>query len=328
MVAQQPAPRRGDRRAAARAGARRIADDVALARRLRRGRFDLALDLHGGPRSRVADVGERRAASGSATTSRDAAGCTRGSSHRAPDLRPRHSVVNQWDLLEAIPGWPGGTADPRARSGVEMAARCRPRDARMADRLARAGVAPDDELVVAARERGQPVPAMARSRSSRRPRRRWPRACRGGGWCFSSGPSDREAASRIAADRARPGLGRGRPHRRSRRIRPAGAQSADRPEPAVRRRRHRAAAHRGAPRATPVVGIYGLTLAARSAPWRPRAVPTLSVETAVEVCRAARAISGSARHGDFRCLTQLAPARRDRGGGTVLNVCLKAEAAR
>ena len=32
-------------------GARRIADDLALARRLRRERFDLALDLHGGPRS-------------------------------------------------------------------------------------------------------------------------------------------------------------------------------------------------------------------------------------------------------------------------------------
>ena len=32
-------------------GARRIADDLALARRLRRERFDLVLDLHGGPRS-------------------------------------------------------------------------------------------------------------------------------------------------------------------------------------------------------------------------------------------------------------------------------------
>src|SRR4029453_8069706 len=32
-------------------GVRRIADDLALARRLRRERFDLALDLHGGPRS-------------------------------------------------------------------------------------------------------------------------------------------------------------------------------------------------------------------------------------------------------------------------------------
>ena len=32
-------------------GARRITDDLALARRLRRERFDLVLDLHGGPRS-------------------------------------------------------------------------------------------------------------------------------------------------------------------------------------------------------------------------------------------------------------------------------------
>ena len=39
---------------------------------------------------------------------------------RPRELRPRHSVVNQWDLLEAIDGWPGGGPDP-ARDAVEMA---------------------------------------------------------------------------------------------------------------------------------------------------------------------------------------------------------------
>jgi ADP-heptose:LPS heptosyltransferase len=34
-----------------RRGVRRIADDIALARQLRRRQFDLAIDLHGGPRS-------------------------------------------------------------------------------------------------------------------------------------------------------------------------------------------------------------------------------------------------------------------------------------
>src|SRR5262245_33250874 len=34
-----------------RRGVTRVCDDIALARRLRRGRFDVAIDLHGGPRS-------------------------------------------------------------------------------------------------------------------------------------------------------------------------------------------------------------------------------------------------------------------------------------
>ena len=40
--------------------------------------------------------------------------------HRPKDLRPRHSVLNQWDLLEAIPAWTGGAADA-TRDQVEMA---------------------------------------------------------------------------------------------------------------------------------------------------------------------------------------------------------------
>jgi len=34
-----------------RSGLARVSDDLAIARRLRRGRFDVAIDLHGGPRA-------------------------------------------------------------------------------------------------------------------------------------------------------------------------------------------------------------------------------------------------------------------------------------
>ena len=57
---------------------------------------------------------------------------------------------------------------------------------------------------------------------------------------------------------------------------------------------------------TPVVGIYGPTLSARSAPWRPRAIPTLSIELEDLPCRPCD--QRVCAPGDFRCLTTLLPA--------------------
>jgi ADP-heptose:LPS heptosyltransferase len=57
---------------------------------------------------------------------------------------------------------------------------------------------------------------------------------------------------------------------------------------------------------TPVVGIYGPTLSARSAPWRPAAIPTLSIERDDLPCRPCD--QRTCAPGDFRCLTQLMPA--------------------
>ena len=108
-----------------RAGLARIGFDLRLARRLRRARYDLVIDLHGGPRSAWLAL-----ATGAPRANRVR--------HPGPDLdvhasrRPsanvaaRHSVVNQWDLLEAIDGWPRGGAGTGARSGGD-AARRRPR---------------------------------------------------------------------------------------------------------------------------------------------------------------------------------------------------------
>jgi ADP-heptose:LPS heptosyltransferase len=85
-------------------GWRRVREDAKLALRLRRARFDLVLDLHGGPRSALLtfatgaprrigyDIQGRR-------------GLYTRRVHRPRGLHPRHSVVNKWDLLKSIEGW-------------------------------------------------------------------------------------------------------------------------------------------------------------------------------------------------------------------------------
>src|SRR5688572_4686275 len=139
-------------------GIRRVLDDLALAARLRRARYDLVLDFHGGPRSSWLTF---------ATGAPQRVGyAIRGRSWmytttvpRPRTLRARHSVVNQWDLVEAIrlrpadaqrhgtTGWPGGAADP-VRDAVEMPLDPEA-DAAIARRLAAAGITPQDQLVVA-----------------------------------------------------------------------------------------------------------------------------------------------------------------------------------
>lgn len=281
-------------------GLTRVAEDLALARRLRRERFDLALDLHGGPRAAwltwASGARER--------IGYDIAGrrwmYTRVAP-RAADLRARHSVRNQWDVLESIPGWPGGEADPE-RDPAEM-----PLDAgaaaRMAGRLAAAGIGGTDELVVVHVSAGNPF-------------RRWPEPffaetaaalASGSGRrvVLSSGPSDRAAAARIAA------AARERIPADGGRIVDLGEFDLQELRALIERSRlfvggdtgplHMAAATR-----TPVVGIYGPTLSARSAPWRPRAIPTLSVELTGLPCRPCD--QRVCAPGDFRCLTTLQPA--------------------
>ena len=179
---------------------------------------------------------------------------------------------------------------------------------------ARAGVGGRRRAGRAPRERGQPVPAMARSDFAETaaalaagPRRRM---------VFSSGPSDREAASRIAATRAA-GSGRRRTDRRAGRVRSAGAQSADRPEPAVRRRRHRAAAHRGdhghAGRGH-LRADAGGALGAMAAGVH----PTLSIETPVEDLPCRPCDQRVCAPGRFPVSDSIDAGSGDRGGGQAL----------
>jgi ADP-heptose:LPS heptosyltransferase len=57
----------------------------------------------------------------------------------------------------------------------------------------------------------------------------------------------------------------------------------------------------------PVVGLYGPTLPERSAPWRPAAIPTASVDMGALPCRPCD--QRACAPGDFRCLTGITAAR-------------------
>src|SRR5688572_7827346 len=84
-----------------RRGAARLRDDLAIARRLRRARYDVAIDLHGGPRGAWftwASGAPRRIGytiAGRSWMYTDVV-------PRAADLSPRHSVANQFDLLAPL----------------------------------------------------------------------------------------------------------------------------------------------------------------------------------------------------------------------------------
>jgi lipopolysaccharide heptosyltransferase II len=274
---------------------RHLFADIALGRRLRASRYDLAIDFHGGPRASLLTwlsgapvrVGYEVAGRAWMYTTRVA---------RPRELRPRHAVQNQWDLLAAI-GFP--SLDARA-CAVEM-----PADpaatAAMAERLAQAGVPSTDRLVVVHVSAGNPF-------------RRWPQrsfaeliaglASRSGmRVVVTSGPSEREASRRVidaargrlaAADRDKVvDLGdfslielRGLLDRASLYI---GGDSGP--------------LHIAATSAVPIVGVYGPTLPVRSAPWRDQSLVTESVEVTGLPCRPCD--QRVCAPGDFRCLTRI-----------------------
>ena len=285
-------------------GVRRLADDLTLARRLRRERFDLVLDLHGGPRSAwltwTTGASERI---GYDITGRKWM-YTRVVS-RARELRPRHSVRNQWDLLEAIPGWTEGAPD-ETRDPVEMALDV-DADHRLAERLTAAGVTTADELIVLHVSAGNPFrrwpeaffAETAAALAAGNPRRRL---------VFSSGPSDREAAARIAAEaRGRLGAAAGR-------IIDLGEFDLQELRALIGRSRlfvggDTGPLHIAACTATPVVGIYGPTLPARSAPFRAPAAATFSLDIPVAELACRPCDQRACAPGDFRCLTRITPAR-------------------
>jgi lipopolysaccharide heptosyltransferase II len=283
-------------------GWRRVTEDLRLAARLRRERFDLVIDLHGGPRSALLtfatgaprrigyDIQGRR-------------GLYTHRVHRLPGLHPRHSVVNQWDLLTAIDGWPGLVPDP-ARDPVFMPAD--PAASRQADAaLAGAGVTTGNTLIVVHVSAGNPFRRwpeaafvdLVASLAARSPDRRL---------ILSSGPSDREAANRIALS-ARERLGPGSADR----IVDCGELNLAELRAVIARSRlfiggDTGPLHIAATTATPVVGLYGPTLAERSAPWRDPRVPTASLFVEGLPCRPCD--QRVCVPGDFRCLTGLQPA--------------------
>jgi lipopolysaccharide heptosyltransferase II len=279
-------------------GLERVRVDLVLGYRIRRRHFDVAIDLHGGPRSAwLTWVSGAPTRIGYAIPGRS--WMYTNVVRRAPDLSPRHSVVNQWDLLEPL-GIAVGS--PRA-DPLEMAAP--PAAAAGVDcRLREADVGPGERLVVIHVSAGNafrrwPEDAFEQlvvGLVQRDPRRRV---------VLTSGPSDAPAAGRIAA-RARARLGalaHGVPD--------IGEVDLGELRALVARASvyiggDSGPLHVAASTRTPIVALLGPTLSERSKPWRDPGVFAEMVEMDL-ACRPCD--QRVCQPGDFRCLTWITPDR-------------------
>ncbi len=281
-------------------GTAAFVSDLGLVRRLRAQRFDIAIDFHGGPRASLLTwLSSARVRVGYEVMGRAWMYTRRVKRPRA--LRPRHSVENQWDLLSAL-GVP--PPDPE-RYPVVM-----PVDRRAADdvdaRLAGAGVAQSDHVIVLHVSAGNPF-------------RRWPvssfaevtATLAAGGErrriVVTSGPSEAAAASDVI-ETARAALP---PDARARVLVCGEFTLAE-----LRALLERAVLYVGgdsgpmhiaATSRVPMVSLYGPTLPARSAPWRPAEYPSETVEILGLPCRPCD--QRVCQPGDFRCLGSIAPSQ-------------------
>jgi ADP-heptose:LPS heptosyltransferase len=218
---------------------------------------------------------------------------------RSRELRPRHSVQNQFDLLAPLGI---GPADP-AGDSIEMLVGA---DAvrRVRERLAAAGVPASARVIVV-------------HVSSNSPFRRWPPEsfaaaiadlagslddCR---IVVTAGPSETDAVERIVED------ARGRSTAAAaERVLKCGEFSL-----AELRALVDAAAvyiggdsgplHIASASSVPIVALYGPTLPVRSHPWRSSTVPSEAVDAGDLPCRPCD--QRACAPGDFRCLTRIRP---------------------
>lgn len=276
-----------------------LGTDVTLARRLRAAAYDLVVDFHGGPRSSwLALATGAPTRIGYTVTGRSWMYTVRVPRSRL--LLPRHSVVNQWDLLRPL-GFdpPDPSQDP-----TEMAVD--PRAAATVDqRLADSGVRPGEHQVLVVHvSAGNPFrrwpvasfTALVAELAAADPRRRI---------VVTSGPSDAEAAASVRRE-ARARLGSAR----------AGAvlEGPELDLAELRALFDRAALfvggdsgplHVASTTAVAVVGLFGPTLSARSKPWRDPCFATECVERRDLECRPCD--QRQCVHGDYRCLGWIEP---------------------
>ena len=273
-------------------------DDLALVRRLRGERYDLVIDFHSGPRSSlIAWLSGAPARIGYDVPGRGWMYTTRVP--RPKMIRARHAVANQWDLLNAL-----GIATPEpTQSPTEMIADARAAGA-VNERLSALGVGRDDKVIVIHVSAGNPfrrwpldafaslISMLVRSH----PRRRI---------VVISGPSDTHAAARVI-EQAKAWL---EPEDRDR-VLASGEFTLDE----LRALMDRAALYIGgdsgpmhiaSTSTIPIVGLYGPTLPVRSQPWRAPQWPSEAAEIDGLSCRPCD--QRVCVHGDFRCLTWLAP---------------------
>jgi lipopolysaccharide heptosyltransferase II len=280
-------------------GLGRLRDDVSIALRLRRQRFDIAIDLHGGPRAAWFTW-----ASGAPTRiGYNIQGRSWMYSYVVPrtaDNAPRHSVANQWDLLEPL----GIESADRARHPVEMVEDMYAAAA-VERRLRDAGIGASHPLIVIHVSAGNPfrrwpresfealVVALARRDPARR-------------IILTSGPSDAHAAKAIA-DAARATLGT---------LAPAVPDLGEFDLAELHALTGRAAVYIGgdsgplhvaATTRTPIVALLGPTLPERSMPWRDPRWFSEAVDAGALECRPCR--QRTCAPGDFRCLTRITPDR-------------------
>jgi ADP-heptose:LPS heptosyltransferase len=279
-----------------RRGLHRWSDDVALARRLHAARYDVAIDLHGGPRAAWL-TWATRAPMRIGYTIPGRSWMYTHVVQRAPDLGPRHSVLNQWDLLAPLGI---GAAEPE-RDAIEIAPD--PRAAAAVHRRLRdLGIDASHELVVIHVSAGNPFRRwppdsfveLVVHLASAKPRRRI---------LLTSGPSELAAARSIAsAARARLGGGEQVP------------ESADFSLAELRTLVDRAAVYIGgdsgplhvaSASTAPIVALFGPTLSDRSMPWRSQRLYAEAVDAGPLACRPCSQRVCVTR--DFRCLTHITP---------------------
>jgi lipopolysaccharide heptosyltransferase II len=279
----------------------RVKDDLRLARTLRSRRVDVAVDFHGGPRSAWFTF----ASGAPVRVGYDIRGrmwmYTRVV-RRPRNAGPRHSMLNQWDLLRAID--PALAAPTRDTDRVEM----------VVDPSARAAV--DRRLASFGMDAGDQIVVL--HVSARNPFRRWPESSfaeaaaglvrgRNHRWVIVvGGPSDRDAAGRVivlahglldATDAARivPGEGWSLAEMRALMDRASLFLGGD-----------SGPMHVAATSDIPIVALYGPTVPDQWAPWRPRHLPTVAVDSGPLPCRPCD--QRACAPGDFRCLTRITAA--------------------
>ena len=282
-----------------RRGWSRIADDIAIARRLARGRYDLAIDLHGGPRSAWFTWGSRArrrigyTISGRSWMYTDAV-------PRSRQLTPRHSVMNQWDLIAPL-GIP--PLDP-AQDPVQMLADVQA-SRRIDTQLTGSGVGAANRLIVihvsaSTRFKRWPeesfvslVVALVRRDGSRRV-------------FLTSGPSDADAARRIsdAAGRQLGPLANAMVESRALQLNELRSLIA---RASLFIGGDSGPLHIAATTSVPIVELLGPTLAERSSPWRDPRWFSEIVDPGELPCRPCH--QRVCVPGDFRCLTSIGPER-------------------
>jgi predicted lipopolysaccharide heptosyltransferase III len=282
-------------------GLARVLDDLRLVRLLRARHFDTVVDFHGGPRGAWLSL-LTGASMRIGYTIRGREWMYTHPVDRPRELRPRHSVVNQWDLLAPLDEHFREPPDP-TQDAVEMS-EDQASAALVGRRLASLGIDPENHSVVVVHVSAgnafrrwpfESFVALIAALVQRDRRRRI---------VLTSGPSDREAAARIG-DAARLKLPPGDAD--------AIVSGEELNLPELHALIRRAALfvggdsgplHIAATTRTPIVAIYGPTLPIRSAPWRDPMLITEAVDAGELPCRPCD--QRTCAPGDFRCLTQVA----------------------